>query len=1142
MTDQLALFGVLGDTPARDAISAELDATLFVEAGAGTGKTKALVDRVVALVTSDGVDLPVPMAAIAAITFTEKAAAELRDRIRRELRDRAADGSVPSVVRARCLAALDDLDRAAICTLHSFAQRILTEFPIEIGLPPRIEVRDEISSRIAFEARWREFVDELLDDPELESTVLVLLASGVKLPHLRTVAEKLDDNWDLLDRIDAPEPLPTLALDGWLEEFDEVCRAGIDCRAAADGMLTRLDQYAEYRDQLRAAFDDAERIELLSALKPSFNVGTTGNQKNWGDIKGLRARIVKLGEQRKAMNDAVLSVAIRRIVAAIKVYIERSVNQRRVSGELDFHDLLVLARRLLRDPEHGAGARARLWERYHRILIDEFQDTDPIQVELAALLGSDDPTDGDRPWDEMSVDPGRLFFVGDPKQSIYRFRRADIATFLAARDRFAQGAPRFLTCNFRTAPQVLDWINHVFNELIQPYEGSQPEYRPLDPARSVPPGNDRGAVLLGVEPHPAEDRLNAGDLRAREAADVAAIARAAVAEEWPVFDKLLGEWRPARLGDVCILLPARTSLGYLERALAEAEIPYRAETSSLVYSSREVRDLLMTLRAIDDSSNTLALVAGLRSSVFGCGDDDLFRFKVENGGQWNIAAPLPETLPADDPVVSAMSFLRELHRARVWSTPSELLERIVRERAVIEVGALTGRFRDVGRRVRFLIDQARAYADAVGGTLRDYLAWAEMQGAEGARVVEAVVPETDDDAVRIMTIHGAKGLEFPIVICSGMTTAAQAASRGVELLFPPAGGYEVKIVKGVQTAEFELHKPIDEQMGFHEKLRLLYVACTRARDHLVVSVHRKERKLKADDRPHWTHAELLWEAAEHAQWRAPGPARLRSVETAAAAALAPGMPPDEWQADYERAHLRGNRRGFVSATSLAHRRDAFSEVNARAAGDVGDPGLAKDARDLELPPWNKGRYGTAIGRAVHATLQTIDLATGAGVEATAAAQAAAEGVLGHEATIVALARAAIACPTVARAAVRPHWRETYVAVPFDGITLEGYVDLAFRDDDGLVVVDYKTDAVDAETREARVVQYRIQAAAYALAIAEATGEPVVRGVLCFLDPSGATEVVFTGLDLSAALTEVRELIAAERDDPSPQPPLVPSET
>ena len=426
----------------------------------------------------------------------------------------------------------------------------------------------------------------------------------------------------------------------------------------------------------------------------------------------------------------------------------------------------------------------------------------------------------------------------------------------------------------------------------------------------------------------------------------------------------------------------------------------------------------------------------------------------------------------------------------------------MRERSVIEVGALTGRFRDVARRVRFLVDQARAYADAVGGTLRDYLAWAEMQGAEGARVVEAVVPETDDDAVRIMTIHGAKGLEFPIVVCSGMTTAAQSASRGVEVLFPPAGGCEVKIVKGVQTAEFELHKPIDEQMGFHEKLRLLYVACTRARDHLVVSVHRKERKLPRTIDPRWTHAELLWEAAAGADWRraaaaARRPGRRRS-DRRRRRSHRPGSRPTTGRPSTTGRTARGNRRGFVSATTLAHRLEPLPD---RAAAD--DPGLAKDGPRPRAAAVEQGplRHRDRPGGARHA-------ADGRPRDRRAASTRprprrprprACSGTRRRSRRWRAPRSRA---PRCAARATRPYWRETYVAVPFEGITLEGYVDLVFRDDDGLVVVDYKTDAVDAATRAERVAHYRIQAAAYALAVAEATGEPVVRGVLCFLDPDG----------------------------------------
>jgi ATP-dependent exoDNAse (exonuclease V) beta subunit len=445
---------------------------------------------------------------------------------------------------------------------------------------------------------------------------------------------------------------------------------------------------------------------------------------------------------------------------------------------------------------------------------------------------------------------------------------------------------------------------------------------------------------------------------------------------------------------------------------------------------------------------------------------------------------------------------------------------------MLEVAALGGRFRDVARRVRFLVDQARAFADAAGGGLRDYLAWTELQGTEGARVVEAVLPETDDDAVRIMTIHGAKGLEFPIVVCSGATTAAQTARRGVQVLFPPGGGCEVRLHAGVQTAHFELHQPIDEQMDFHEKLRLLYVACTRARDHLVVSVHRKTRDLARFDQLKWTHAELLWNAAQDAT-RLVANARVRGRRpTATTVAPGPGLDPEAWDVEHARAFERGRHRTFVAATTLA----------ARVGPEAADPGLAKDARDLELPPWNKGRYGTAIGRAVHAVLQTIDLATGAGLAETAAAQAAAEGVLGQEATIAALAHSALESPVVRRACARAFWRETYVAVPLAGITLEGYVDLVFRDDDGLVVVDYKTDATDGAELEARLSHYRVQAAAYALAVAEATGERVARCVLCLLAPDGAREIVVGGGDLDAGIEEVRRLADAERDDPLPLPP------
>ena len=1121
---QLPLFGDPGDRDARDAIAARLHETLFVEAGAGTGKTFALVNRIVALVTRDDAG-PVAMRNVAAITFTEKAAAELRERVRLALLALESDPEQSDLVRERSRAALDELDIAAICTLHSFAQRILTEFPIEAGLPPRLQILDEISSAVAFDTRWRHFVDELLDDVALQDAILVVLAAGVRLEHLRVVAEVLDDNWDLLDRVGPVDQVPRLEVEQWLAELEAVCALASSCSNVEDRLVARLDELSVYAARIRHAVDDAERVTLLRAAKPSFRAGNCGNQRNWPDISAVRDEVARLGEARTAIVTGVLDVAIRQIAAALARGTAAAVAERRAAGELEFHDLLVLARTLLRDPQHGARARDRLRRRYQRILIDEFQDTDPIQVELAALLGSDDPDDGARPWTEMTVEPGRLFFVGDPKQSIYRFRRADIGIFLDAQATFAGKSPVYLTCNFRAAAPVLDWVNTVFADLIRPYPGSQPEYRALEPARSAAPDGP-AVALLGVEAH--DDAPNAEALREREAADVVAAVQAAIGEQWEIVDR--GEPRPARLGDICILLPARTSLGYLERALDDAGVPYRAETSSLVYASRVVRDILAAVRAVDDPSNELALVTALRSTLFGCGDDDLFTYHVVHRGSWDLGRDAPETIDVEHPVVVGMRELRALHEERMWLAPSELMERLVRDCKVLEHAALDGRFRDVARRVRFLVDQARAFGETAGGSLRDYLAWAELQGAEGARVVESVLPETDDDAVRIMTIHSAKGLEFPIVVCSGMTTAAQARRAGVQVLFPPAGGYQIRLARDVQTDQFELHLPIDEQMGFHEKLRLLYVACTRARDHLVVSVHRKARDLDVDgDRSRWTHAELVWTAAQAAEWiEFEELSVTRRRETAPRGAVAAPLPPEEWDAEHARAFAHGVRRRSVAATTLAHR----DEVPAVPI----DPGLAKEPRDLELPPWNKGRYGTAIGRAVHGVLQTVDLVTGEGLEAAVAAQAAAEGVLGHEATISALCRAALESDSVRRARDRSCWREVYVAVPLEGLTLEGYVDLLSRGPDGLIIVDYKTDAVaDDTTLAARVDRYRVQIAAYAVAVEEVTGEHVARCVLCFLHPDGAHEVVIEGPELADAVDEVRRRVRAENDDPSPLP-------
>ncbi len=219
----------------------------------------------------------------------------------------------------------------------------------------------------------------------------------------------------------------------------------------------------------------------------------------------------------------------------------------------------------------------------------------------------------------------------------------------------------------------------------------------------------------------------------------------------------------------------------MEAALENADIPYRTESSSLVYQSSEVRDLLNTVRAVADPTDELSLVAALRSPLFGLGDDDLWTWR-SGRGYLRVFATTPEGL-AEHPVAEALAYLRALQARLRTLTPAEVLAMIIADRRMLEVAATQQRTRDSWRRLRFVVDQARAWSEAQHGGLRSYLSWASRQAEDSARVAEAVLPETDVDAVRVMTIHAAKGLEFPMVIVSGLSAQPRRVA-GVKLLWP----------------------------------------------------------------------------------------------------------------------------------------------------------------------------------------------------------------------------------------------------------------------------------------------------------------------------------------------------------------------
>ena len=1146
----------LHDQQARAKIVDALDRTLFVDAGAGSGKTTALVGRVLALISAG-----VAMENIAAITFTEKAAAELRDRVRRELEQAeartgatAAGGSAPGACPdpATATAALQQLDGAAVGTLHSFAQRILAEHPTEAGLPPSVEVIDDIGSQIEFDDRWRSFAENLLDDPAAGVSLLVLELSSAGLEKLRGLAGRLNENWDLaevhIDRSVGPPDLEAVDTAGARVALAAALAHRGDCLDADDGLNAKLDEMERRSDGLDIG-DALTQLAAVAALRDVAKAPIpkrTSYTRNWQNGSTVVRNAVKdLAASCQEVLEPVTQAALEHIVALLAKETLAAAEHRRAAGRLEFQDLLVRARRLLRDPQRGPDVRRALHDRYRRLLLDESQDTDPIQIELAVLIACDADHVGDAPWHDLAHEGGRLFLVGDPKQSIYRFRRADIATFLRA-GRYVEeqpGGERLeLFTNFRSTAPVIEWVNTVFERVIAPDGDSQPAYVPLAGVRSAA-GRGPGVAVLGAEPVAGTDdgdQVNAEELRRLEAAAVAGAVASALDEGWDVHDdRHRGEerWRPVEPGDIAILLPARTSLEALEDALDAAGVAYRAETSTLVYATREVRDLMLAAQAVADPTDELALVAALRSPLYGCGDDDLAHWKLGCRGRFSLLDRPPPDAPADHPVGDGIAHLRDLHNTRWWLAPAQLLERIIRERAALESAVATGRPRDVWRRLRFVVDQARAWSDAGGVGLRSYLQWARLQGADNARVTETVLPETDDDSVRILTIHGAKGLQFPVTVVSGMSSPTRRPPYGPTIAFPPGQPAVSRLSARVASEGYEQWQPIDEMMDEHERLRLLYVACTRACDHLVVSLHRTaEGRLSKG-----TLAAALAEAgaAGLAEALDPGPRPPRQASPPAPVTALP--PRGQWLAERERALTAARRRLVTSATALA--RAAIHEADHRtnpdraptdlSAGDAGgprpheptaDPGLLKDERDAELPPWNKGRYGTAVGRAVHGVLQSVGLGTGTGLEPAARAQAIAEGVPDRTAAVVQLARSALSSVVAREAAASEHWRELFVAAPFGERLVEGYVDLVYRSPDGLVVVDWKTDTVAGDDDvDAKLARYRLQGAAYAAALEAVTGQPVARMVFVFLGRDGAIERDLP--DLRGAVEEAKAAVA-----------------
>jgi ATP-dependent helicase/nuclease subunit A len=1158
------------DQEARQRIAADVDATLFVEAGAGTGKTTALVSRIVALVRTGRLT----MEDLVAITFTEAAATELRSRVRGQLEAAAAalrhavqlrrrdqleaaaavliDAALADLISQSddqllaaaelCAGAARETDLAAIQTIHAFARTLLRTFPLEAGLPPDFVVWDDFPARLAFEERFRRWAfEEIAEDGpanlNVRAAVRRALIFGVTFEDLHDLAWQLEDlagNGGLGGRADLPSAL------AWARRcalaLADVSTLLPYCHNPSDAMAKQLYALEPLGPRLARLTTERQAQAALAAL-PSIKVNV-GAQRNWGTqggenvLAGIRDRLATVKEDLEGTLAQFGEITLVELLEYLGDFARAGREERRRAGAVTFHDLLVRGRDLLRD---RPDVRARAQRRFRYLFVDEFQDTDPLQAEIVWLLAGDPAAVVGDDWTKIPLVPGKLFVVGDPKQAIYRFRRADIGLYLRLVSSVPAALRVHLVQNFRSDRVVLDWVNHHFSAAMQADPGIQADYVRLVASHDA--GNQPNAA--GVYPLGGPMLERADAVRQQSADDLARLIHAAVGR-WTVRDQ--GGRRPARYADVCVLLPRRTGQHLLEAAFEAAGVPYRVESGSLVLDTPEVRDLLNCLWAIDDPSDQVALVAALRSPAYGCSDVDLLDW-VESGRpldylEWN--ANQNQSSPREtSPVAGALGSLLAFHQARADRSAAATIEAFIHER-MLAVGAFgQPRPREATRRLRYVVAQARSLADAGQQSLRAVVDWLEDRRQHEVRDVESPTPDADEDAVRILTMHGAKGLEFPIVALANL--GSRSDNRPRALLVDEETGSLVVGLGRLAMGQYERAKEREGRHAEAELQRLLYVAATRARDHLILCLHHKGKGAPPTEPDVMTLAGQLYRSLQDYGGTgpnplAPFPPREGGTNVAVSSpfpgreggeGVRSGSPESDWLAAREAQIAAQSADRIIFVTDLAQRAGGLltgADVARPVVESAGAPGAATDP-DEPNPP-NEAR---AIGRAVHQALAM--LAAGdprpivAVVEETVG-QLAPEG----RAAAVAQLVAAIWSQPAVRGAIESGrvWAEVPVGAVVGASgkewVVEGRIDLLFEATDGtLGILDFKSEPTGGEPRGTRDAIYRRQLAAYALAVQRATGRTVRLAQLVY---ASGTPAVVSYPDVPALLAEAQALVAA----------------
>jgi len=1032
----------------------------FVEASAGTGKTTELVNAI-AQALANGVRVD----RIAAVTFTHQAAGEMKLRVRQKLED------LRTPVTSE---ALQHLDRAFIGTIHAFCANLLRQRPVEACVDPGFVELDQGRARRVFTRVFRSWIARRVESPSpVLRRAFARLAWRDNLSGPVSALEAAA--WDLAEWRDhaAPWDKRQIAREARLAELLTQARCLVEMWPINETRWARgiLFDIVERLERAKAAGvfdpDDAESeiVSIRRRLRNAKLSKRTPAGQAWAEFQ----EAVKYFAQDA---DADLASHLRDELWDV---VEAYQKTKRESGCLDFTDLLLYTRDLLRHD----GARPELRARYDRIFVDEFQDTDSLQSEILTTLASSE----------------NLFVVGDPKQSIYRFRRAEPRVYFDVRERLiSEGAEeRLLGKSYRSTEPIQAFVNAAFASVI-------PRYLPLSGGPPGPDGQPSIVALPMPRPYDGEQIKAKAILQCSPSAVAAFIQWLLKSSGWTVREDKKGQRRPIKAEDVCILFRRFTNNGVdltqdYVRSLEARKIEHVLVGSKGLHEREETAAIRTALRAIEWPDDELSVYAVLHDPLFGIDDATLLRFKEQH--------------PEFEPIWQAFAIVRELHRKRNHLPIAETIRATLNAvRAHASIAFHNGGPRRLANLHR--IAELARQADVDGTfTFRGFVRWLEQEARSGESA-EAPVLEQQANGVRMMTVHKAKGLEFPVVILADLSaglTSVEGCNRWV------ATERNLCAQRLLRCAPWELidHQAEEEQAERDEAARVAYVAATRAKDLLVVCA-------LGDTEYEDGWLQPLYEALYPPKDRRRKPEMTGGDETVL---NAPAQPKEEqvrpgvhrpklgdhrvlWfdpkaldlkgpaSHGAEREHLLDGTRAQIEEglARYSQWKSARAHVIESASIPTFVVHLATEATSIpeaaSIPvelievEVDANVRGRRFGKLVHAVLQSGGDAAAHGRRwnATPEEVRAADEI----------ARVVLAHPLVAPVHGREIFREMPVIVKLDdGTIIEGRIDLAWTDAASWTVIDYKTDSADRG-------HYKRQLQLYALALQRATGKPA-RGVL-----------------------------------------------